>query len=67
MITEVGGENDSQVAVASAQWGKLAEVVRADHLELVGWSLALSNRATCRPFDHFAFYRKVVKNAVERM
>jgi len=66
MINEAANGNDSQVAVTSARWGKLAGVVRADHLELAGWSLALPDRETCRPFDHIAFYRQIVKDIVEK-
>lgn len=50
------GANDSQVPVASARWGQFRGTVRADHLELVGWSLAPSGAETARPFDHVALY-----------
>jgi triacylglycerol lipase len=55
------GDNDGQVAVNSATWGAFHEKVRADHLELVGWSCSLNNRKISRPFDHLTFYQEIVR------
>jgi triacylglycerol lipase len=58
------GENDSQVGVTSATWGVFRGVVRADHLELAGWSLGLPKRNIQRPFDHAGFYQLLVNEAL---
>lgn len=60
-IQEKEGDNDSQVPVTSAIWGESHEKVRADHLELVGWSCSLANRRISRPFDHLTFYQEIVR------
>lgn len=56
MLDDRAGPNDGQVPVSSAQWGRFRGTLRADHLELAGWSLALANADTDRPFDHVGFY-----------
>lgn len=61
----VAGGNDGLVAASSANWGDFRGTVRADHTELVGWSLAAANRAQGRPFDHLSFYRQVIKELAE--
>jgi len=60
MLQENAGDNDSQVPVSSARWGEFLGLLRADHLESAGWSFALPNKRQGRPFDHIAFYRKIV-------
>lgn len=55
------GDNDCQVPVSSATWGEFQGTLRADHLELVGWSFAWPNKRTVRPFDHLGFYRRLVQ------
>ncbi|HHO69696.1 MAG TPA: alpha/beta fold hydrolase, partial [Gammaproteobacteria bacterium] len=60
VLAQREGDNDSQVSVASARWGKFCGTVRADHLELAGWSFGLPARRHGRPFDHLAFYRRLV-------
>jgi triacylglycerol lipase len=60
VIQRQTGDNDSQVSVASATWGVFGGVVRADHLELTGWSLGLPKKSKKRPFDHAAFYQSLV-------
>ncbi len=60
VLQRLEGDNDSQVSVASARWGDFRGTVRADHLELTGWSFGLPNRRAQRPFDHGAFYRRIV-------
>lgn len=64
MLREKNGDNDGEVPVSSARWGEFREVVRADHLELAGWSFALPNREMARPFDHIAFYRHLVREVL---
>lgn len=59
MLDERAGANDSQVPVASARWGRFRGTLRADHLELVGWSLAPPAAAAGRPFDHMTLYREI--------
>lgn len=61
LIARTAGENDAQVPVASACWGAHCEVVRADHLELVGWSLGRADTAIARPFDHLRLYRGIAE------
>jgi triacylglycerol lipase len=63
-IAARAGDNDSQVPVASAQWGEFAGLLRADHLELVGWSLARASRINGRPFDHAGLYREIVDRVI---
>ena len=38
LIDDVEGANDGLVSVASARWGSVAQVVAADHVDLVGWT-----------------------------
>lgn len=65
MIAAAEGENDSLVAAASAKWGDFRGVIRADHAELVGWSIGFANPGYGRPFDHLAFYRQVMKEIMD--
>ena len=53
-------ENDGIVAVSSAKWGEYRGVLRADHLELIGWSLRWPNPRVGRPFDHLGFWHDTV-------
>lgn len=64
LLEREAGQNDSQVPVESARWGEFKGTVRADHLELLGWSLGLSKKHTHRPFDHVAFYRDVINSVL---
>lgn len=56
--------NDGFVPLSSARWGDFRGTVRSDHLELVGWSVGLPNRGTARPFDHLAFWRRIIREAI---
>jgi len=60
MLERAEGENDGQVAVSSARWGEFRGIVRADHYELVGWSIGLPNPAAARPFPHLALYKEIL-------
>ncbi len=60
-VGERQGDNDSQVAVTSARWGEFIEQLRADHLEMAGWSLAFKKAAIKRPFDHIRFYHRLIE------
>lgn len=51
--------NDGMVAVSSARWGTFRGIERADHIELLGWSLGLPNARVARPFNHLQFWKKV--------
>ncbi len=57
-------ENDGLVSVDSANWGSFCGTLHADHFELVGWSLDLSNARAERPFDHIEFWTRVVADKV---
>lgn len=57
-------DNDGMVPVNSAQWGKFRGVMRADHLELIGWSLDLPNTQSGRPFDHLHFWTRAATEAI---
>lgn len=46
------GPHDGLVPAASAAWGTVRSQARADHFELVGWSLPFHGRR--RRFDHLA-------------
>lgn len=61
MLQDKAGENDGEVPVGSARWGEFRGVLRADHLELAGWSFAWPDREMERPFDHVGFYRNLVQ------
>ena len=65
LLEAQAGDNDSQVPLTSAQWGEFKGVVRADHLELVGWSFAHANADIQRPFDHLTFHQRVVADLVQ--
>jgi triacylglycerol lipase len=60
----IGEDNDGMVPVRSAQWGQFRGRVHADHIELIGWSLALPNRQTGRPFDYLPFWAHAAKEAL---
>jgi triacylglycerol lipase len=60
----IGEDNDGMVPVRSAQWGQFRGLVRADHIELIGWSLALPNRRTERPFDYLPFWARAANEAL---
>lgn len=61
-LAKSGGDNDGQVTLASARWtGFQPEILRADHWELLGWGIALPNRAEGRPFDNVALYKRVIE------
>lgn len=64
MIAASDGDNDSQVPASSAQWGEFIGQLRADHLELVGWSLAPASRVNGRPFDHLRLYQEIVDRMI---
>ncbi|SFQ12020.1 triacylglycerol lipase [Nitrosomonas cryotolerans] len=55
------GENDSQVSVSSARWGEFKGILRADHMELAGWSMGWPSISNERPFDHLRFYTNLVR------
>ena len=58
-VEEAEGANDGLVSVRSASWGNFLGSVRADHFELIGWSLAPRDRQGQRPFDHLELYRDI--------
>jgi triacylglycerol lipase len=60
-LAESNGENDSQVPVASAKWGKFKGTLNADHMELVGWNFGWPNGNNARPFDHIRFYCDLIQ------
>jgi triacylglycerol lipase len=64
MLQAESGDNDSQVPVDSAMWGDFRGRLRADHFELVGWSLGLPNRSLDRPFAHVEFFRSIVTEMI---
>lgn len=53
------GANDSQVSIASAQWGEHVATLHADHFELIGLNLWLNPFRRRRHFDHLAVYRNI--------
>jgi len=59
LIAEIEGENDSQVSVTSAQWGKDMGVLEADHFELIGMNLWLNPFSGRKCFDHLSAYRDI--------
>ena len=67
MLTQEAGYNDGQVPVTSAAWGDFCGTVRADHMELVGWSLGLPATGQRRPFRHIALYHAVVSKLLAEL
>ncbi|MCP5367092.1 MAG: alpha/beta fold hydrolase [Hyphomicrobiales bacterium] len=65
LIAAREGPNDGLVAVSSAQWGIASPTLRADHMELIGWSFAPASAAAARPFDHLALFRGIVARALQ--
>ncbi|MEO9191865.1 MAG: hypothetical protein ABI224_17940 [Acetobacteraceae bacterium] len=57
-------DNDGLVPLSSAGWGDFRGVLRADHFEIVGWSLGLRDRKAGRPFNHIPFWRQAVQEAI---
>ena len=57
-------DNDGMVPVSSAHWGNFRGIVRADHLELLGWSLGLPDAQSGRPFDHLHFWTRAATEAM---
>lgn len=57
-------DNDGMVPITSAKWGKFRGTLRADHIELLGWSLALPNARSARPFNHRQFWIKAAREAI---
>lgn len=57
-------DNDGMVPVSSSKWGKFRGIMRADHLELIGWSLALPSSRSARPFDHLRFWTRAATEAI---
>jgi triacylglycerol lipase len=39
-------------------------MVRADHIELLGWSLGLPDARAARPFNHLQFWKKVAAESL---
>jgi len=60
LIAQEEGDNDGLVSLASTRWGDSRDTVRADHLELIGWSLAWPNMRNRRPFPHLDLYRQII-------
>ncbi|MDQ6957962.1 MAG: alpha/beta hydrolase [Mariprofundaceae bacterium] len=59
LIEENEGENDSQVSVASAQWGEHLGTLKADHFELIGMNIWLNPFSRRPRFDHLPVYRDI--------
>jgi len=59
LIAKVEGENDSQVSVASAQWGEHQGTLEADHFELIGLNIWLNPFSRRPRFDHLPVYRDI--------
>lgn len=57
-------DNDGMVPVSSARWGNFRGIVRADHLELLGWSLGFPDAQSGRPFDHLHFWTRAAAEAM---
>ena len=65
-LLENEGPNDGLVSVQSATWGNCAPIQRGDHLESIGWSPALKNSKTARPYDQTRLWRDVILTGIER-
>jgi len=65
-IFDIEGPNDGLVSVRSATWGNCAPFQRGDHLESIGWSPALSNAKTARPYDQTNLWRDVIQAGLKQ-
>ncbi len=59
VIQQAEGDNDSQVSVASAQWGEHLDTLYADHFELIGRNMWFNPLRSRRSFDHLPLYRDI--------
>lgn len=59
LIMQAEGENDSQVSVASARWGKHLGTLEADHFELIGLNIWLNPFSRRKRFEHLPVYRDI--------
>lgn len=66
-VEQVEGSNDGLVSEHSATWGRFLGSVRADHFELVGWSLGLRDKRRERPFKHLEIYRRIAVEALNAL
>lgn len=66
-VRQVEGANDGLVSQSSASWGRQMGTYRADHFELVGWNLGMSDPRTERPFNHLKLYRELATNVLEAL
>lgn len=64
MLAAEEGPNDGMVCVASARWGTRPIKLRADHFELIGWSLPPQEPELGRPFDHLDGLRQALAQAM---
>lgn len=66
-VEQAEGANDGLVSERSATWGRFLGSVRADHFELVGWSLGLRDKRRERPFNHLELYRSIAAETLEAL
>lgn len=59
LIQAVEGNNDSQVSVNSATWGRHLKTLHADHFELIGLNIWLNPFRQRQCFDHLPMYREI--------
>ncbi len=59
LIAKVEGQNDSQVSVASAQWGEHLRTLEADHFELIGMNIWLNPLSHRSRFEHLPVYQDI--------
>lgn len=64
ILQSAEGLNDGMVSVASQRWGRRRIKVRADHFELVGWSVLPADEDTQRPFAHLDALRQVLHSTL---
>lgn len=64
ILQQLEGANDGMVSLHSARWGQRRLRVRADHFELIGWSLRPANEATERPLAHLELLRSTFQQAL---
>ena len=60
----ISEDNDGMVPLSSAQWGEFRGTLRADHVEMLGWSLSLPDTRSARPFDHLPFWTRAAAEAM---
>lgn len=64
-LGKVSGDNDFLLPITAATWLNFQGILQSDHMEVIGWSLALPSRRRQRPFNHRLLYREIVQQMLQ--